>query len=290
MVGLSALQFGGVVVLGKLVAETRLPAATYLSIRFGISAVVLAAFLWGLGQPLAAARGERLPLVALGAVGYGIESGLFYFALGQGGAAIVTLLFFTFPVWILLMSLAAGRGLPGRMVIGALAATVAGTVLVTGAGGGLGITPIGMAAAFVSAVFYAAYLFGVELKVRRTDALTAAMWTTVTTAMAMTVAAGAGRAGPWPSSPREWGLIAGVGILSGGAFLTLFAGVRRIGALRTSIISSGELVVAAALAVVFLGESVTPTVVAGGLLILGGGIAASVARRPGRTAPEPPTP
>jgi drug/metabolite transporter (DMT)-like permease len=54
----------------------------------------------------------------------------------------------------------------------------------------------------------------------------------------------------------------------------------RIGAVRTSIVSAMEPLAAAVLGFVFLDESVTVGVAAGGLLILAGAITASLARTP----------
>jgi drug/metabolite transporter (DMT)-like permease len=69
-----------------------------------------------------------------------------------------------------------------------------------------------------------------------------------------------------------------MGLLTAGAFSLLFLGVRRLGAVRTSIISSLEPVAAALLALGFLGEALRPGVLLGGSLILGGAVAASLAR------------
>jgi drug/metabolite transporter (DMT)-like permease len=80
-----------------------------------------------------------------------------------------------------------------------------------------------------------------------------------------------------------------MGILTAGAFFCLFAGLRRIGAVRTSIVASLEPVATALLALAFLGEPLGAGVMAGGLLILAAATTASVARR-GLTEVETPTP
>jgi DME family drug/metabolite transporter len=69
-----------------------------------------------------------------------------------------------------------------------------------------------------------------------------------------------------------------MGLLTAGAFAFLFLGLRRIGAVRTSIIASLEPVNAAVLALIFLGEPLRAGVLAGGALILAAAIAASLAR------------
>jgi drug/metabolite transporter (DMT)-like permease len=72
--------------------------------------------------------------------------------------------------------------------------------------------------------------------------------------------------------------IVAMGLLTSGAFAFLFLGLRRIGAVRTSIVASLEPVAASFLALLFLGETLRGGVLAGGLLILVGAIAASLAR------------
>jgi len=73
-----------------------------------------------------------------------------------------------------------------------------------------------------------------------------------------------------------------------GAFVCLFAGLRRLGAVRTSIVAATEPLAAAALAVIFLSERLHAGTVLGGLLILAGAIAASIARQGPAAEPRGP--
>jgi drug/metabolite transporter (DMT)-like permease len=70
------------------------------------------------------------------------------------------------------------------------------------------------------------------------------------------------------------------GVFTAGAFGCLFAGLRRLGAVRTSIVSATEPLAASALAAIFLHQSIRPGVAAGGVLILAGAVVASLARQP----------
>jgi len=79
-----------------------------------------------------------------------------------------------------------------------------------------------------------------------------------------------------------------MGIASAFAFITMLSGLRLVGAVKTSIISSMEPLAAAFLGFVMLGESMGVGTVAGGALILAGAIGASLARPLQR--PEPSIP
>src|SRR5438093_5874116 len=183
---LAALQFGAVVVLGKIV-ERHLAVPSMLAIRFGIAALLLLAALLVRGEVPLAARGERLPLAALGVMGYAVEATFFFLGLQHGQAAAVTLLFFTYPVIVALASWAMGRGAPGRLLGGSLVCATAGAALVVLASGGLAIRPLGVLFALLSAVSFSAYLILADMVLQRTRPLAGAMWTSGWAAIGLAV-------------------------------------------------------------------------------------------------------
>lgn len=273
----AAVLFGTIVTIGRSEGIRDVPVSTLLAIRFGTAGILLALVLAPGRQRLRPARGEWWRLLLLGALGYGVESAFFFLALGRGTAATVTLLFYTYPVWVAVLAAAFGMGLPGLLVGGALAAAVIGSGVVVASSGGLDISTLGIVFALASAVTISFFLIGLETLVRRTPPLVSSMW--------IALAASAGHvtfaliSGPrLPTWPEEWLPIVAMGLLTAGAFSFLFLGVRRLGAVRTSIISSLEPVAAALLALGFLGEALRPGVLLGGFLILGGAVAASLAR------------
>jgi drug/metabolite transporter (DMT)-like permease len=288
-VALASLQFGAVVVLGKFLAGRDVSIPATLAVRFALAAAVLAAVLVLSGRPLAAARGERLRLVLLGGIGYAAESALFFFALRYGTAATITLLFFTYPVWVAMLSAAMGMGVPGKLVIGSLVMTLAGASLVVASSGGLDVRLAGVFLALGSAVTFSLYLVGAERVVRKTSSPSAAMWVSASAAAGLALFALVAGQARLPEGGNEWLPVSGMGVLTAGAFFGLFAGLRRIGAVRTSIVASLEPVATAVLALIFLGEALRSGVIAGGVLIVAGAITATVARR-GLAEPEAATP
>lgn len=286
-VALAAVLFGGTVILGKLLANRDYPVTSMLAIRFGIGATLLASTLALLRQPLRPAPGEARGLIALGAVGYAAESALFFQALGHGTASAVTLLFFTYPALVAVYSAVLGLGVPGWLTIGSLVAAVAGAALVVGASGGLAVSSAGVAFALGSALTFSLYLIGAEVVLQRTSSLAASMWVSASASMALGAMALLGGDGRLPLGPREWWPIVGMGAFTAAAFSSLFIGLRRLGAVRTSIIAALEPVAAAALAFVFLDEPLRAGTVAGGVLILFASVTASLARRRGAEAAIP---
>jgi drug/metabolite transporter (DMT)-like permease len=290
LIGLASMQFGAVVVLGKIVTQGGLPVPSMLAFRFVIAALLLAAVLAGARQPLRAAPGEGWKLAGLGLAGYAVEATFFFEAIRHGSAPAVTVLFFTYPVLVSLIALVLGKGLPGWLLGGALGAAVAGAAVVSLTGGGVEIDGAGVAFALGSAASFALYLTGAAAALKGTNSLTGAMWVSAAAGLglaAYSLVAGAGRI---PEGWRQWGPVIGMAAFTAGAFFCLFAGLRRLGVVRTSILAATEPLAASVLAAIFLDEPIRGGTVAGGALILSGAIAAALARRPAHGPAEAPVP
>jgi drug/metabolite transporter (DMT)-like permease len=289
LIGCTGLQFGSVVVLGRIATRPGgLPVPTLLAIRFAIAAAVLATVLVALRQPLRAAKGEGWRLAALGVGGYAIEAALFFAALRHGTAAAVTLLFYTYPVIVSGLAVFLGRGLPGWLLGASLACAVAGAAIVVVAAGGVEIDSVGVAFALGSSTMISLYLVGAEAVLRSTNSLVGATWVSAAAAVGLGTYAVATGDAVLPVGWRQWGPVLAMAAFTSGAFVCLFAGLRRLGVVRTAIISASEPLVAAVLAAVFLGEAVHRGTLGGGLLIVAGAVAASLARAGGSAGPVMP--
>lgn len=290
LVGTSAILFGVVVVLGKVAMEGDLSVFSTLAFRYGASAICLVPILALARRPMLPAKGERGLVFALGAAGYAVESSFFFGALRHGTAAAVTLLFYVYPVIILVASVALGRGRPSRMLLSSLLFAVAGAAMVIVSGGGIEIQALGVAFAFGSAFTFSAYVLGAEHALKRTDPFTASLWVCIgATLGCATFALGSGTL-TVPDRAVEWWNVAGMGVGTAAAFICMLSGLRIVGAVRTSIISSMEPLAAAVLAYVLLSESVGLGTFIGGTMILVGAIGASLARPLGEEPALEPVP
>ena len=287
IVGFAALLFGSVVVIGRSEPIQVLPVPLLLSLRFGIAAAILAAVIVLSRRTLKPARGEGRGLFLLGGVLYALESALFFLALQRGTAATVTLLFYTYPVLVALLSAATGQGFPGWVVAGSLAAAVVGTGVVVISSGGLDISDTGIAFALGSALTFSIYFVSAERLVRNTPPLATAMWASLSASITLAITGVVTGSADVPASEARLPIL-GIGVLTAGAFFFLFLGLRRVGAVRSSVIASLDPAAAAILAAIFVDEPIRAGVVVGGSLILAGAIAVTLARgvpRPERAVP-----
>ncbi|HEX7463878.1 MAG TPA: DMT family transporter [Actinomycetota bacterium] len=287
LVASASALFGGVVVFGKFALRREWPVPSMLAIRFGIGAVILAIALVVLRRPLMAVRGERMGLALL-AVGYAVEATLFFAALEHGTAAAVTLLFFTYPVLVTLASWGMGTGAPSRLTVLSLALAGTGTAVMVATGGRVSIERAGVLFALGSALAYTSYLVGADRVLRRTNPLTSSMWVSAGASIGLAAYSLASGGLGIPTGWSKWWPVLGMSAATAGAFVCLLSGLKRLGAVRTSIIAATEPLSSALLAFVFLNEEVTTGTALGGALILSGAVAAALARtsRP----VEPPIP
>ena len=156
----------------------------FLAIRFAGQSVLLMLLVMATRRPLLPAKGERLPLAIAGTIGYGSESAFYFTALNHGSAAAITLLFYTYPVWVMLATMALDRKAPPRGLFAALGLALAGSAMVVLGGGGADIETIGIVLALCTSLAYSAYLIGTDRTVKATDPLTAATWLGIGAAVA----------------------------------------------------------------------------------------------------------
>ncbi len=278
-----AVQFSLVVIVGKDLLHGRLP-FVLLAFRFGGGAAILAVALVLMGRPLLPEPGERVRIALAGIVGYGTESALYFSALNHGSAAAVTLLFYTYPVWVMLATIAIDRKFPGGRLVMALGLAIGGSAIVVVGSSSVELQPVGIVLALGCSIAYCSYLMSTDRLVKRTNAMTSAMWLSAGAATGNLIYAAIFRVHAVPSGGDWWRVVA-MAVFSAGAFACMLAALQRIGAVRNAIIGVMEPLTVALLGLVFLHEAVTGSIAAGGVLILCGAVLATLVRTTQKAEP-----
>lgn len=264
---LGAALFGTLGIFGKAATTVELSMATLLGIRF----VAATAILWGLlalsGRTTL--LGGRVLVIEVGiGVVYGVMSITYFESLTWLSAGIAALLLFTYPVQVTIASAFALEEPLTAAKLLALAAAVAGVGLVV-VGDGIEVALAGVALVAVSSVCYTIYAMGTRVMVADVDPLvhtghlflgvtaTILVYGVATTSLAV------------PATPASWSLIAGITVVGTLVPIVLFTeGLTRIEASTASIVSTSEPLTTVLLGAVLLGESLTPTIGLGAVLIL----------------------
>ena len=243
-----------------------------------MSAITLFLLLALLRRGVVPERGERLRPLLLGAVGYALESALFYSALQRGTAAAVALLFYAYPAIVTVLEVALGRAAWSGRLVGALGLSIAGTALIVVSGGDVAISTTGILFALGSALSFAVYLLASGRAVTRTDPIVNGAWVAAGASLSLTLQGLA--TGGLRNPGSDWWLMVANGVATAAAFSLLFAALRSLGASRTAVVMTLEALSAVVLAALLLGEAIGPVQLVGGAAILAATLVIAAAKAP----------
>src|SRR5215216_1117712 len=119
-------------IFGKLAYDAGVEVGDLLLVRFALAAALLLAVAGATGALRGLPRRTMLAGVAMGAIGYAAQSGLYFGALERMDASLLALILYVYPCTVLLAAVALGRerATPRRAV--ALVVALAGIALVLG--------------------------------------------------------------------------------------------------------------------------------------------------------------
>jgi len=262
----SAVSFGALPVFGRFAYAQGMNVQSLLATRFLLAGAILVV--------IALVRGSEVPkwgtlvmLVLLGAVGYAAQAAAYFNSIRYVPAAVTSILLYTYPVIVTVLS----RPIYGvrltRQRLLALAVALVGAFLVASPRGGLRLE--GVLLGLLSAVFYSAYILTGKRVLEDVDPWFATAVISISAGVAYLVfGVASGSYGP-PVNITAWLAVVGLALIStvvgAGAFL---AGLRLTDPGRASLISTLEPVTTAILASLFFGELLVSSQLAGGALVL----------------------
>ena len=234
-------------------------------------------------------RRTAIVAVALGVLYVG-NSGTYYAGLETVPVGLAALIVYVYPAVVAVMALRFGRRLDGRRPWFALGLALVGVVLALGGVPAGTMPPLaGVALVVASPLIYSVWIvLSARLSGERRDSVgeegAAGTDAAAATALMMTATAAvywlSGLAFGLPVTPDRipvaaWPGLVGVGVVATFiAIQTFYAGVRRIGAAQSALVSTIEPAWTIALAALLFGQTLAPIQLLGGALIIIGVIIA----------------
>lgn len=267
LIAFSACCFGSLTTLTLLAMQTGLTLVNVIFWRFCLAAGVLFLLTWRSRSSHPLDR-TAWRLVAIGGIGQAIISYFSFKSLDYLPVGALAFLFYTYPAWVAIISAARGKEGFTRWRVIALAMAMSGILVMVGMPSTQALSSIGIVMALGTAFLYAIYLPLVHEAQGQLPALLSSFYILsgiAVTFLIVNLATGQLRL---PDNPRVWIyliLLAIVGTVL--AFGGLMSGLRILGPVRTSIISTVEPFFTAILGAAILGQSLTIGVVGGGALI-----------------------
>ena len=285
LIALSACCFGSITILVTIAQRAGAPLLTILVWRYLLGAGALVSLAGGVSA-LAAARGRRVRLVALGGGGQAVIGFTTLLALRWIPVATLVFLFYTYPSWIAVFAVLRRSERLDGMKIAALALSLAGIGLMVGAPRTQSLHPVGVAIALGSALIYALYVPFIGALSEGVPARVASAFVTlgagvcflavgaivaVVAAIAPAMLSAATRETMMLTAvmrPAAWGATVTLAVVSTAiAFVLFLNGLAAIGAVRTGIVSTVEPFWAAMLGAVVLHQKLGAETLAGGIAI-----------------------
>jgi drug/metabolite transporter (DMT)-like permease len=258
----SAIAFGTLAIFGKYAYDEGADPIALLACRFVLSALLLAGYHVATGRRLVLPSKATRRLLLMGALGYALESALFFLALERSPAGTVALIFYSYPMWVALMSLASGlERFQPRLALALLLGTVGVSLIFSLSLEDLGGPLLALGAAIAVAI----YITLAQVVMKGIDARSSALWTATGAAVTTTIAAVVTRSDlPVAAVPHAFGLAAATSI----AFVLLYTAIGRIGSARASVAAMLEPVTTVVLAALLLSEEITLRSAIGAALIV----------------------
>jgi drug/metabolite transporter (DMT)-like permease len=275
LVLLSATAYGTLPVFARIAFGRGMTLAGLLTWRFVLAVAGFAIAARGLGPPLPLAT--RLRLWSAGLI-FVANSLAYFLALRRVPVSLLSLILYTYPVIVTLLSAAAGvEVFRLRNLLAALLALAGAAVTSSGSAA---VDPLGVVLAFGSALLYSVYIVaGTRLARGVPSEAAAAHVAHVSLAVYLPWAAWAGELAPPPDAPA-WASVVALGAFCTVVALRAFlAGLQRVGPSRAAVLSCFEIVVTLTLAATVLGEPLTPRLALGGALIVGAVLLEQIGRR-----------
>jgi drug/metabolite transporter (DMT)-like permease len=235
--------------------------------RYAVAAIMMLALLYDVSR-LDIGRSRILKLLALGSLGQAVITYSSLYALRYIAVGPLAFLFYTYPAWIAVVA-AIRRTEPLTPIrTAALVTALVGLGIMVGAPGVGTLAPVGVTIALATALLYSLYLPALESAQRGMDPIVSSFYLIMGVMVTFIIVGSAtGQLTP-PHSISLWGYVFLLALVCTVlAFRALIGGLRVLGPVRTSIISTVEPFFTALLGAVILGDRFTGETWLGGALI-----------------------
>lgn len=272
MVCLSAFGFALLPIFAVYAYKHGASVATLLFLRFLFAALVLLLISGKSVGRIRLSRTELAWTLLLGGVFYTLQSLFYLSSVRYIPTSLASLLLYTYPIFVSLLSILLGRETLNKRVIGAavIAFIGLGFVLRTSAAR---INPQGVILAVGAAVVYSFYILIGSNVVKKTHPILTSAYVSVFAGINLCLFGMFTQSLHFNMGPVAWMAIGAIALFSTIlAIVTFFVGVNLIGPVRASILSMLEPLLTVGFGLILFQETLTWLQVLGGVIVLASGV------------------
>ena len=265
LVALSAACFGTNAIFARIGYDAGANPVTFLFIRFLIASPVMILIM--------KARGLKFPqgkllvsLTLIGGIGLAGTTICFYTAIDLAPVNLIIVIAYMYPTVVTLLSAVfLKQPITGPKIV-ALLLTVVGILFTIGMDSGGYF--LGIILAIGTAIFYSLYLIFGSLSIQRAGPFSASTVIVLASTVIFGIVLGF-QGSQWPMNALGWSAVIASALISTVlGLIAFFEGLKRIDTANAAIISTFEVVVAVALAIIILGETLTLPKIFGACLVI----------------------
>ncbi|MFK5880874.1 MAG: DMT family transporter [Sulfurospirillum sp.] len=266
LIVISAVSFGLMPIFATFAYKSGLDIKTILLFRFLSAAIIINIYIYI--KKYSYPKGKLLiMLIFMGAVLYSTQAFSYFSAVSLIGSSLTSILLYLYPSIVLVLSILLLKTKVYKPDIVALVFTTIGAIFVVGLKFE-NINFIGIIFGIAAALIYSIYII-VGTKAMRGTTPVVATGVIMAGSASVYLIYGFASKITIPDSPQQWGWIFAITLVSTlVAIITFFAGLKLIGPLKASMISTLELVVTLFLSYILLGEKMDNLQVIGSCFIL----------------------
>lgn len=270
---LAGIFFGFLGTFGKVAYEKNILPGELLGLRFLTSAILFGILLFAFKKDaFKMSVQDALISLLLGILGYAVFSSCYFYALQGISASLTVLLLYTYPIVVTIGARIFFKEHIGvKGVLALILSTIGMVALVWGkweVSGALFLI-YGLASSF----FYAVYILISRKALERVNFLGSSFYVQLGAGLALCLLHFKNFERPLAIITDDYGLIIGMAIICSLFPLTLFlAGLQKLSASETSILSTTEAIFGVLIASIYLNERMSAIQFMGGFLVLAGAV------------------
>ncbi len=265
---ISGACFGFLPIFAKLAYSHGGNAITVLDVRFTTAALIMWVICFVKKLDYKIGKNKIIFLILLGSIGYNSTTAAYFAALNYISAPLVSLIFYTNPIIVSVLSFFIIKDKVTKNKISALILSSAGLMMIVGFCLG-NVSLKGVFLAGFAAVFYSFYILAGE-KTRSLNPIIVTTYVTTGCSIAVNLA-GIISGGLIKMSFNAWAYsIATAVFATVAAILTYYEAMKRIGPSQVAIISTIEPVVTTIMATILFNDFLSFPQIMGGILVISG--------------------
>lgn len=266
---LSGVCFGSLGYFGKMAYAAHIAPGELLALRYSLSAIMMAIIIL-LTNPksLKLSRFQLISSLLLGIYGYALFSSLFFMALTGLSASLTVLLLYTYPIMVAILSRFFLRELLGKVGLFALIIATVGIIGLVWGEWSMS-DPKFLAMGIGAAFFYSIYIMFSRKYLNDVPAMPSSFYVQLGAGVILSVINFNSTSRVAEILSMNSLLIFSMAFICSLLAMTLFlAGLSKITSSEASILSTTEPLFGVLIAALFLGESLTPIQLLGGVFII----------------------